>query len=131
MKIEYHLPSFIEGHLSGISEEQLQKLITMLLEYAINHRMLDYPKMKIESDVEETLNITKKIKSGLKRDSMQTLELLKSVNTKLDKVLTLNAQRDSYEVEEPVIEIYKDEEEEFEIEEDEEDVDLFLMDIMK
>lgn len=83
MKIEYEIPKHLEGILGNIPEESLQKLITVVFEYAIQHRMLDYPKLEIEKEVTNIKQICLEMRSKQLSEYSLILQLLTDIYSRI------------------------------------------------
>jgi hypothetical protein len=100
LEFVYKIPGHLQGHLEGIPDKQLQALTTMMFEYAINHRMLDYPKLHIERQVDSTLSLLKELQLLTKKDNSHVLDMLLDLNSKVDRIMTIGSIR-SYTEEVP------------------------------
>ena len=86
MEIRYDIPKHLEGILGNIPEDKLGMLLTVIFEYAIQHRMLDYPKMEIEKEVTFIKQLCSEIKSKQTSEFSMVLQLLTDVNDKLNRM---------------------------------------------
>lgn len=56
MKFLYEVPPHLEGHLGNMDTKALKQLTTNLYEIAISQRLLTYPKLHIEKQVDDLVN---------------------------------------------------------------------------
>ena len=84
MEFRYKIPAHLAPYLGDMNDKALEKLTTMLFEFAINHRMLDYPKLYIERQVDDVVG---------------SMSLLLTQNDKMYKSLTEEMKRLASQVE--------------------------------
>jgi hypothetical protein len=83
MELRYQIPTHLEGFIGNIPEPQLNALVTMLFEYAIQHRMIDYPRTEIENSVDEIRRLVGDVKSKQSLENSLILQMLSSMNMQI------------------------------------------------
>lgn len=83
MELRYRIPEHLEGFVGDWNESQLSSLVTVLLEYAVQHRLIDYPRTEIEDSVSEIRQTVMDIKSKQSLESSIMLQMMSNVNAQL------------------------------------------------
>jgi hypothetical protein len=84
MDFKYEIPQHLEGFISNIPEDQLNMLVTFLFEFAIHHRMLEYPRTEIENEVINVRQLCLDIKEKQHSELAIITQLLVDISSKLD-----------------------------------------------
>lgn len=61
MDFKYEIPTHLEPYLADMDVKALNKMVTMLFEFAVNHRLLDYPKLHIERQVDDIVHVVSQL----------------------------------------------------------------------
>ena len=96
MDFRYIIPQHLEPYLSDMDDKALNKLTTMLFEIAVNHRLLDYPKLYIEKQVDDMVTAMSLVLSQNDKMLRIVTEELTRMNSKLDKATLSVTTPNSY-----------------------------------
>lgn len=66
MEIRYEVPKYLEDYIAPMTEKDLSKLLTVLFDIAVRHRMFEYPSLAIERDVHTLANEIGSISKSIK-----------------------------------------------------------------
>lgn len=86
MELRYEIPEHLKGFIGNIPEPQLCSLITMLFEYAIQHRMLEYPRTEVEENVEDIKNMFLNLQAKQSTDNAVLINMLASMQSSISSL---------------------------------------------
>jgi len=82
----YKIPNHLQGYLGDMQEDKLTQIMTVMFEMAINHRMLDYPKLHIERQVDD---ISSALVQLVRQTELSNRRLTEQVNVLSKQIVDL------------------------------------------
>ena len=93
MQLRYDIPQHLEGVLGEMQTSDITQLITVMLEFAVSHKMLKYPEMQIERNVRDIVETVRSL--DRRQDNLERMftEQLRLINNKIDQLKVVSAER--------------------------------------
>ena len=81
------MPEHLEEYVSNVTPEDMSKLLTILLDIAVQHRMFEYPSLGIERDVASISQTLQSLSTRLALNTSTLNMYFAAITDKLDKLL--------------------------------------------